>query len=185
MELLPQNAQRGLNFGLSLTRNASDPAKKPPTLAIDFGDKGGLVFNLNGDLYMVDMPETLPEIISVIRQSSAETAFGEDVHAFPGQGVTSVATFMRGAGRIDGVLATLNIPLTEIPPQTWTRWYDIGKSSDFKRPNGDTDITRWKKHLKAYAEQLFPDYEVSKNCADALLIWNYATQILKAPSFSR
>lgn len=161
----------------SLTRNASDPSKKQPTLAIDFGKSGGLVFNRDGRLHCIDMPRERRDILTVIREAGATVAFGEYVASRPGQGVVSVATFMRDAGFIDGCLATLDIHFTAIHPAKWTGWYDVGKTKDFASKD------KWKKHLQKYAQALFPECEITQDCADAVLIWNYATQLLKPPTF--
>ena len=43
----------------------------------------------------------------------------EKVHAMPGQGVTSMFSFGRSLGLIEGVLAALRIPRTYAAPRTW------------------------------------------------------------------
>ncbi len=45
----------------------------------------------------------------------------EKVHAMPKQGVTSVFTFGRGLGIIEGVLATLQMPYIDVNPQCWQK----------------------------------------------------------------
>ena len=52
----------------------------------------------------------------------------EKVGARPGQGVTSMFSFGRSAGYIEGVLAALGIGYQLVPPATWKREYSlIGK----------------------------------------------------------
>ena len=43
----------------------------------------------------------------------------EKVSAMPGQGVTSMFTFGKGAGTLIGLLIALRIPYLEVAPQTW------------------------------------------------------------------
>jgi crossover junction endodeoxyribonuclease RuvC len=45
----------------------------------------------------------------------------EDVHAMPGQGVTSMFAFGEAAGLIRGVMAGLKVPVYLISPVTWKR----------------------------------------------------------------
>lgn len=162
---------------ISLTRNATDPNRAIPTLAIDFGQKGGLVYNKDGKLHLVDMPSSKEKIRYTISSCGARRSFGEHVHSMPGQGVVSVGTFMRDTGVIEGILCAYDIQFSEISPISWINWYGVGKSGDFKTKD------QWKKHLLAHAREIFPDLQITQNCADALLIWNYATQQLARPSF--
>lgn len=45
----------------------------------------------------------------------------ENVHAMPGQGVTSMFSFGRGVGLWQGILAALQIPYELVEPATWKR----------------------------------------------------------------
>lgn len=45
----------------------------------------------------------------------------EDVHAMPGQGVTSMFSFGEAAGLVRGVCAGLRLPVCLIPPIAWKR----------------------------------------------------------------
>jgi crossover junction endodeoxyribonuclease RuvC len=68
----------------------------------------------------------------------------ERVSAMAGQGVTSVFSFGRSFGMIEGILAALKMPVTFVAPATWTR--AIGRS-----PGKDAS--------RARAMELFPNYE--------------------------
>jgi crossover junction endodeoxyribonuclease RuvC len=57
----------------------------------------------------------------------------EDVHAMPGQGVTSMFSFGRGMGKIEGVFAALGIPIEYVSPQTWKRFYKLGPDKEQSR----------------------------------------------------
>lgn len=76
--------------------------------------------------------------------ATADTsALIEKVHAMPGQGVSSMFSFGRAAGIVEGVLAGLSIPFELIPPATWTK---------SMRTFGGKDGSRQR------AQELFPDY---------------------------
>ena len=49
----------------------------------------------------------------------------EKVGARPGQGVTSMFSFGKSAGYIEGVLTTLGIRFQLIPPMTWKRAFSL------------------------------------------------------------
>lgn len=66
----------------------------------------------------------------------------EKVHAMPGQGVSSMFSFGRAAGIIEGVLAGLDVTFDLVPPATWTK---------AMRLYGGKDGSRHR------AQELFPD----------------------------
>ena len=68
----------------------------------------------------------------------------EKVSAMAGQGVTSVFSFGRSFGMIEGILAALKMPVTFVAPATWTK--GVGRS-----PGKDAS--------RARAMELFPNYE--------------------------
>jgi len=72
-------------------------------------------------------------------------AFCEKVGAVSGQGVTSVFSFGRSFGMIEGILATLQIPTTFVAPATWTK--GVGRS-----PGKDAS--------RARAMELFPAHQL-------------------------
>ena len=58
----------------------------------------------------------------------------ERVHAMPGQGVTSVFSFGRSLGVIEGICASFDIPVEWITPQKWKKIHGIvGKDKDASR----------------------------------------------------
>lgn len=67
----------------------------------------------------------------------------EKVHAMPGQGVSSMFSFGRAAGIVEGVLAGLSVSFELIPPATWIK---------SMRTFGGKDGSRQR------AQELFPDY---------------------------
>ena len=85
-------------------------------------------------------------LASIIRELGCEgwlQAYVELVHAMPKQGTVSIASFMKGAGIIEGVLAGLQIPTTLVIPQRWQKFMGVAKGKDAAR---------------ARAAQLLPKY---------------------------
>jgi hypothetical protein len=168
-----------------LQRPAVDPLLvNEKVMAVDFGKNGGFVWNeaLEGLRYM-DMPkkkvdeewitdrEAINRLLGKVKPS---ILYGENIHTFPGQGVVSSGTFMEEFGVIQGICLAWGIKVELLEPASWVRWYEFGRRGDFRKPNGKLDTTAWKDHLHEHALALFPNSEITKKCADALLIWNYA-----------
>jgi len=57
----------------------------------------------------------------------------ERVGAMPGQGVTSVFSFGRSTGLIEGVLAAYDLPVTIITPQEWQKAAKVRGGKDGSR----------------------------------------------------
>jgi crossover junction endodeoxyribonuclease RuvC len=92
----------------------------------------------------------------------------ERVGAMPGQGVTSVFSFGRSVGIIEGVLATMVIPIDIVTPQAWQKAAGVRGGKDGSR-------------LRAC--ELFPNYaelfarKKDDGRADAaLMAWYAATK---------
>lgn len=148
-------------------------------MAVDFGKNGGFAWNEDGVLHTYDMPKKDGEqdnrmINRLIAKVKPKVLYGENVHAMPSQGVVSVGTFMEGKGFICGMCIAWKVAVELFEPAAWTRWYGIGGTKDFRKPNGERDITAWKEHLHRHAISRFPSVEITRKCADAVLIWNYA-----------
>jgi len=75
-------------------------------------------------------PQALSELIAA---GYAQTAFLERVGAMPGQGVTSMFSFGRSVGMVEGILAALDIPVTIVPPQTWRKRVSVREGKDGSR----------------------------------------------------
>ena len=120
-------------------------------LGIDPGITGAIYFNTVEGKIVVDMPimaktsgkgnQINPyELTSLLiqppidRLTGIKAAYLESVHAMPGQGVSSVFSFGKSVGTIEGVLAALNIPLVMVTPQRWKKNAKlIGKDKDAAR----------------------------------------------------
>ena len=126
------------------------------TLGIDVGLSGAIALVVDGDLIsVVDMPTvtldrngkakrqvSVPELVEIIKQFDPTDAFTERVFAMSGQGVTSVFSFGRSLGVVEGVLGALKIKNSLVTPQTWQKGIAVTGGKDGSR---------------ARAMELFPD----------------------------
>jgi crossover junction endodeoxyribonuclease RuvC len=128
-------------------------------IGIDPGLSGAIAVLTDDSLQIHDMPVmTVDRNGKAKRQVSANELAellnlyaGKDCHvyvervsAMAGQGVTSVFSFGRSFGMIEGILAALKMPVTFVAPATWTR--AIGRS-----PGKDAS--------RARAMELFPEHQ--------------------------
>jgi len=90
----------------------------------------------------------------------------EKVHSMPGQGVSSTFKFGSNFGFVRGILIAYGIPFSLDTPQTWMKTFGMKKD---KNESG----TQWKNRLKALAQQLFPDWKITNDMSDAMLIAEY------------
>lgn len=153
-------------------------------IGIDPGLSGAIAFldTEKGHLSIMDMPtfevkrnnKTKREVSPVgvaAAMGLAEKvsrAVLERVGAMPGQGVTSVFSFGRSVGIIEGVLATMLIPVDIVTPQAWQKAAGVRGGKDGSR-------------LRAC--ELFPNYaelfarKKDDGRADAaLMAWYAATK---------
>ena len=99
-----------------------------------------------GDLTIVDMPtvevarggqkktDNSPQALShQIAAGYATQAFLERVGAMPGQGVTSMFSFGRSVGIVEGILAALDVPVTIVTPQAWRKKVVVREGKDGSR----------------------------------------------------
>jgi crossover junction endodeoxyribonuclease RuvC len=128
-------------------------------IGIDPGLNGAIAFldTEKGHLSVIDMPvlevmrngklkkEVSPHGLASIFKVSPQPvcAFLERVGAMPGQGVSSVFSFGRSTGLVEGVLATCDIPVLIITPQSWQKAASVRGGKDGSRQR---------------AMELFPNY---------------------------
>jgi crossover junction endodeoxyribonuclease RuvC len=117
------------------------------TLGIDVGLNGAIALVVDGELIsVVDMPTvtldrngkakrqvSVPELVDIIKQFDPNEAYVEKVFAMAGQGVTSVFSFGRSLGVVEGVLTTMKIKTTLITPQTWQKGIGVTGGKDGSR----------------------------------------------------
>jgi len=94
----------------------------------------------------------------------------EKVHGMPGMGVQSISAFMKNVGHIEMALIALNIKFYEVSPRKWMKHYGLKRAKDQSK-------TEWKRTLREHLQRLMPDFKVTNDTADAMLIANYAKEI--------
>jgi len=116
-------------------------------LGIDPGLSGAAAWlDTSGALAVVDMPVLQIDrgkkakrevdaagLAELVRQHRPDVAIVERVGAMPGQGVTSMFSFGRSAGVIEGVLAGLGVPVTLVAPAAWKRALKVQSGKDGAR----------------------------------------------------
>jgi len=105
-------------------------------LGIDPGLSGALAFydTVEQTVEVVDMPVlelvrngkkkrevSAQALANHIAGRKINSAFLERVNAMTGQGVTSVFSFGRSLGIVEGILAAYDIPTTLVTPQAWQK----------------------------------------------------------------
>lgn len=139
-------------------------------IGIDPGKKGGYAWIWDGDVmaYPWDDEFFVQEMRSLSASGRNIVACVEKVGAMPGQGVTSMFSFGKSAGYIEGVLAALGIPYQLISPRKWKAEFSLDGSKQ-----KSVDVCR----------KLFPGLELkrtdkcrtdSDGMAEALLMAEYA-----------
>lgn len=136
-------------------------------IGIDPGLSGAVAVLTGSDsLIVIDMPTmTVDRNGKSKRQVSASElaaifanfnsndthVFVEKVSAMAGQGVTSVFSFGRSFGMIEGILAAFKLPVTYVAPATWVKAVGRGQGKDASRsramelfPNNQADFKRVK-----------------------------------------
>lgn len=138
---------------------------------IDPGAKGSIcvIDESNKIMYLNTMSENnLIMCFSVFKDKDIIVCV-EKVGAMPGQGVTGMFNFGKGAGFIEGVLSAYAIPYQLVPPQTWKKEFGL--------------IHKDKSDSIRVCKQLFPaaDLLPTKRCrkesdglAESLLLACYA-----------
>ena len=148
-------------------------------LGIDPGLSGALAFldTTTDAAVIMDMPtvevvrngKTKREvsaalIADLVAGKGVVQAFVERVSAMPGQGVSSMFSFGRSVGVLEGVLAAYEIPMTLVTPQAWMKAMSVRAGKDGSRER---------------AMQLFPQYadqfarKKDNGRSDAVLIAKY------------
>jgi crossover junction endodeoxyribonuclease RuvC len=136
------------------------------SIGIDPGLSGAIAIISTESLKIFDMPTmTVERNGKAKRQVSASElaemlylysgrdchVYVEKVSAMAGQGVTSVFSFGRSFGMIEGILAAFKLPVTFVPPATWVKAVGRGQGKDASRaramelfPSNQADFKRVK-----------------------------------------
>jgi len=73
------------------------------------------------------------DLAGIFTQHDPRHVIVEKVSAMPGQGVTSMFSFGRSLGIIEGIIAAYNIPVTYVTPGVWTKGIGRGAGKDASR----------------------------------------------------
>ena len=156
-------------------------------LGIDPGATGAIALLPDGDpagLLILDMPSVkVKRGGSQVREVSPGMLYGnlglelcgdhpvyaylERVHALPGQGVSSMFSFGRALGIVEGVLAALLAEVTQVSPAEWTRAMRVRGGKDGARARA-VELFPGRAHLFARVED--------HGRADAALIAYYGAK---------
>ena len=153
-------------------------------VGIDVGISGAIAF-LNDDLSLVGVFDMPVMVLSAKKQQVNATELGklfrfwlydvpvenvtayvEQVHSMPGQGVSAMFNFGTGYGVIQGVLGALQIPMVLVSPAVWKRRAGLtGKPKDASR---------------TLAQQLYPAAPLGRKKdvgrADSILIARFGSK---------
>ena len=154
-------------------------------IGIDPGVSGAVAILKRGEHFVFDMPVmnlsgkkqqvNASELGKLFRENLPyvgadygvdATAYVEQVHSMPGQGVSAMFNFGTGYGVIQGVLGALQIPMVLVSPAVWKRRAGLtGKPKDASR---------------TLAQQLYPaaPLGLKKHVgrADAILIARFGSE---------
>ena len=96
----------------------------------------------------------------------------EKVHGMPGMNVSAVSSFIKNVGHIEMALIALNIPFKEVTPQAWMKHYNLKREKDESK-------VEWKRRLREHLQRIMPDFKITNNTADAMLLANYCKETFK------
>ena len=135
-------------------------------IGVDPGLSGAIAVMSPESLKIFDMPTMTVERNGKAKRQVSATELadllylysGKDCHvycervgAMAGQGVTSVFSFGRSFGMIEGILAALHMPVTYVAPATWVKAVHRGAGKDASRqramelfPENQADFKRIK-----------------------------------------
>lgn len=137
-------------------------------IGVDPGKSGAIAF-LDPDTnktWVVRCSETLKDLHDALMDVAVDCegmayCILEQVHAMPGQGVSSTFKFGQSYGQLEALLICSGIPFERVTPVKWQNALGC-------RSGGDKNIT------KAKAQELFPNMKITHKTADALLLAEYA-----------
>ena len=125
-------------------------------VGIDPGQSGAIAIlraYMSMDLIVYDMPLVkIKKIVDanklarmiMIKPSNYLTAIIEDVHAMPGQGVSSMFNFGRNLGVVEGVLGTLDVKTIYTKPSVWKTVMGLSRDKNLSREMAMEKFPRYK-----------------------------------------
>lgn len=141
-------------------------------IGIDPGKSGSLiVIKEDGGIFYRKAPETPKDVLTLLRMFSKNSyCFIEKVHGMPAMSGGGMFRFGENFGWWVMAIQATGIPVELVTPQTWMKYYQFGTK-------GDMTGTQWKNKLRAKAQQMYPNLNVTLQMADALLIAEYGRRI--------
>ena len=141
-------------------------------IGIDPGKSGAIAAIRGHTVWVADLHDAtdaeIYEFLMDCHSYEDETvAMIENVHAMPGQGVTSMFSFGENYGALKMALSASGIPFERVTPSVWQRHFSLIRLSSAEKK------TDKKNRHKARAQELFPQLKVKHSNADALLIAEY------------
>ena len=121
------------------------------------------------ELDLPDIRHWLKQALTVVGQRGIYVAI-EKVTSMPKQGVTSMFTFGRAYGQLEGIVSTLGLSYVLVTPTQWKKYVLVGTAKD-----KDAAVT--------YCRRMYPDVSLlptdksrkpNENMADALCIATYS-----------
>ncbi len=139
-------------------------------IGVDPGQEGGIASITGNTICLGAMPATRRdrwEVFETIALTCPGVAVLEKVHSMPKQGVASSFKFGQNYEAMAMALTAADIPFEEVTPQAWQKALGIS-------PRKKTETqTQFKNRLKQFAQQLFPNENITLATCDALLIALY------------
>jgi crossover junction endodeoxyribonuclease RuvC len=154
-------------------------------LGVDVGQTGAFcVYNTDSKAILLwDMPihevtvnhrkvkrVSAVEVALSLRGIPIDHAFVELVSSMPNQGVSSMFTFGKSAGIIEGVLGALSIPVTYVTPQKWIKVMGVKGGKDGSRQRASELLPEFAKEFKRVKDN---------GRSDACLIALYGAYLLR------
>lgn len=147
-------------------------------IAIDPGASGGIAIENGRSVVAHAMPATEGDIVALLKSATFEAmSAGVEIRAVvelvggyaggAGQPGSAMFRFGQNFGFLLGVLAALGVRVDLVRPQVWQKALSLGTSKSH------ANKCAWKNHLKARAQQLFPNQTVTLKTADALLLLEF------------
>lgn len=142
-------------------------------IAIDPGVSGGIVYeDTDKSIFALAMPETLGDLVMQMKIicDKHTVAYIEELPKWQGRmSASAMGTMFENYGRVGGVLKTLGVRIVTLKPQAWQKALGLGNKKD----HGDG----WKRHLKAKAQELYPEHNITLKTADAFLIFEASLRL--------
>jgi len=88
------------------------------------------------------------DLAGIFTQHDPRHVIVEKVSAMPGQGVTSMFSFGRSLGVVEGIVAAYDIPVTYVMPSVWTKGIGRGLGKDASRARA---CELYPSHQKSFA----------------------------------